>query len=70
MLDRGKYGKLRGRIKEVCGTQLMFAKAMGMDESTISLKLNGKAEWTRVEMARACEVLRLPLEEVHPYFFA
>ena len=35
------YSKLRGKIKEVFGTQAKFAKAMGMSTVTLSAKLNG-----------------------------
>ena len=34
------YSKLRGKIKEVFGTQAKFAKAMGMSTVTLSAKLN------------------------------
>ena len=40
-----EYGKLIGRIIEVCGTRAEFAKQMGLSERTISLKLNGKIDW-------------------------
>ena len=64
------YGKLRGRIKEFYDTQYVFAAAMGMDESTLSGKLKYKAEWTRKEIVKACELLDIPLEEAYVYFFA
>ena len=64
-----EYSKLCGRIKEVFGTQKAFARAMDMNECTLSLKLRGKAEWTRGEIVRACELLGIPLEEAHIYFF-
>ena len=41
------YAKLRGKIKEKFGSQDSFAAAMEMDRSTLSLKLNGKSDWTR-----------------------
>lgn len=65
-----KYSKLRGRIIEKFGSQKDFAMAMGMNVSTLSLKLNGKSEWTREEIEKACHLLDIPLEEVHFYFFA
>jgi len=64
------YSKLRGRIREVFGTQEDFATAMGMDRSTLSQKLNGKSGWTRLEMEKACDVLHVDIAEVHLYFFA
>lgn len=64
------YSKLRGKIREVFGTQEAFASEMGMDCSTLSLKLNGKSEWTRLEIEKACDLLFIPVVEVHLYFFA
>ena len=63
------YSKLIGRIKEVFGTQAAFAEAMGMGESTLSLKLNNKAEWTQEEMSKAMDFLHIDHSEVKAYFF-
>lgn len=63
------YAKLRGRIRELCGTQEAFAEAMGMNTATVSGKLNGKSDWSKKEMELACSILRIPLSEVHRYFF-
>lgn len=63
------YSNLLGRIKEVFGKQAMFAKAMGLSERSVSLKLNNVREWTRDEMLRCCEVLALPYTELANYFF-
>lgn len=63
------YSKLRGKIREVFGTQERFADAMGKDISTISLKLNDKSEWSRIEIEQACNLLGIPVDEVHLYFF-
>lgn len=63
------YSKLRGKIKEVFGTQDAFAQAMGMDRSTLSLKLNNKSEWTMTEIEKACCLLGIPINEVYLYFF-
>lgn len=63
------YAKLRGRIKEMYGIQDNFAAAMEMDRSTLSLKLNGKSDWTRLEIEKSCALLRIPLAEAHAYFF-
>jgi hypothetical protein len=63
------YNKLRGRIREVFGTQDKFAKAMGMANSTLSLKLNNCTEFTQQEMYRALELLHEPHHMVNYYFF-
>ena len=63
------YDKLKGRIIEVFGTQLAFAEAMGMNPASLSAKLNNKTPWKREEIEKACELLSIPFEQVHLYFF-
>lgn len=63
------YAKLRGKIREIFGTQEAFAVAMGMNAATLSGKLNGKSEWTRAEIRKACALLRIALADAHEYFF-
>lgn len=63
------YAKLRGSIREKFGTQEAFAKEMGMNPASMSNKLNGKTEWTRQEIEKACALLEIPLAEAHLYFF-
>ena len=71
--EKGKicmsYAKLRGRIREKFTTIQHFAEAMDLDTSTVSAKLNNKTLWKREEIARACELLGIPVEELHEYFF-
>ena len=69
MKTQQPYAKLRGRIKEVFGTQDCFAKAMNLNNATLSLKLNEKTQWKREEVVLACEKLDIPLEDVSFYFF-
>lgn len=63
------YRKLKGKIKEVFDTRSAFAKALDVDPSTLSYKLNNKSEWTSGEITKACELLNIPLVEAHLYFF-
>lgn len=63
------YSKLRGKIKEVFGTQEAFASAIGINAATVSGKLNGRSDWTRKEVEGACVALGIPMEEMHIYFF-
>ena len=63
------FRKLRGRIREVYGTQGAFAIAMDKSEATLSKKLQGETEWTRAEIELACQLLRVPIEEIPDYFF-
>lgn len=63
------FSKLRGRIKEIFGTEYAFADAMGYNRSTISAKLNQQSEWTRADMDKACTLLNIQFSEVGLYFF-
>lgn len=63
------YAKLRGKIREIFGTNKAFADALGIDSASLSFKLNNKTPWKREEIERACILLHIPIEEVHLYFF-
>jgi len=63
------YSKLRGKIREVFGTQEAFAKAMGLSTTTISDKLNNKLQWTQKEMDRAIDLLKIDASELPVYFY-
>lgn len=63
------YSKLLGRITELFGTQSKFAEAMKISKHTISAKLNGKSEWKQPEISKACQLLNIPIREIHAYFF-
>lgn len=63
------YKKLLGKIREKFGKQDVFATALGISPSSLSLKLNNKTDWKRVEIERACKLLDIPLEEASLYFF-
>lgn len=64
------YSRLRGKIKEVCKTELNFSKAIGLNRSTLSMKLNNKSQWTIPEMEKACSVLGISLKDISDYFFS
>ena len=63
------YRKLLGRITEKYGTQTVFAKALGLSERSLSLKLTNKVGFKQSEIARACSLLEIPESEMHNYFF-
>lgn len=63
------FSKLRGRIKEVYGTQSAFAIAMLTNEATLSNKLNGYVEFTSKEVIRASLLLSIKDENFKDYFF-
>lgn len=64
------YSKLYGKIKEVFGTQEAFAEAMEMSRTAINARLNQTIEWKSPEMVKACDLLGIPLEDLHEYFFS
>ncbi len=63
------YSKLKGRIKEVCNTQEVFADAVSISTTSISAKLNNKVEWSQKEIEKATVVLGILEEEIPKYFF-
>lgn len=63
------YAKLRGRIVEKFGSQSAFAEKIGWREALLSAKLNNKSKWEFTEVMKACELLEIPVEEAHLYFF-
>lgn len=63
------YSKLKGKIKEVFGTQSAFAKAMGLSSVSLSSKLNNLTGFTQSEINKACELLDISFEFIPVYFF-
>ena len=63
------YKKLKLKIKEVYDTQEAFADAMEMSRVALNQRLNNVVQWTTSDIAKACELLDIPLEEAHLYFF-
>lgn len=53
------FNKLKGKIKEVFGTQNEFAEAMKMAPNTLSAKLNNQFDFTSKEITSAIELLKI-----------
>lgn len=64
-----KYDKLRGKIKEICGTQGVFAEKLGIGRVSLSQRLNNQLEFSQDEIFKACEILGIKIEDVTEYFF-
>lgn len=64
-----KYSKLKGRIIERYGTRKAFAEAVGITESTLSLKLNDKAGITREDILAWSDLLGVSLDEYGSFYF-
>ena len=63
------YKKLKLKIKEVYDTQEVFAKAMKMSKTALNQRLNGNVEWKTSDIAKACDLLNIPLADAYLYFF-
>ena len=63
------YRKLRGKIREVCGTQDEFAKRIGIGRVSLSQRLNNQLEFSQDEIFKTCEILSIDNEEITSYFF-
>lgn len=66
---RWNYNKLKGRIKEICGTQDEFASRLGIGRVSLSQRLNNQLEFTQDEMFKSCDVLGIDRAEIPIYFF-
>ena len=63
------YSKLKGRIKEKCGTQEDFAKKMKIGRTSLSQRLNNRIEFSQDEMFADCDVLNIEKTDIPQYFF-
>lgn len=63
------HNKLRGKIKEVFGSEYVFAKKIGLSQTTFSSKLNNKVDFTRSEMIKIAELLKINQNEFYDLFF-
>ncbi len=53
------FSKLKGKIKEVFGTQNEFAEAMEMAPNTLSNKLNNITDFSSNEISKAVDLLNI-----------
>ena len=63
------FSMLRGKIREVCGSELKFGDAMGWSQTTLYAKLNGQVDFKQSEILRACDILDIMTEFIPVYFF-
>lgn len=63
------YSKLSGKIIEKYGTQYNFARALGISERSLSLKLNSKVFWKNSEIHEVCKLLDISTKDIPKYFF-
>ena len=63
------YSKLKGKIREVFGTQENFANVIGCSATSINYKLNNKSKFTQDEISKSVSALKISPEEISIYFF-
>ena len=63
------YSKLLGRIKEYRMTQDDLARAIEINPTTLSLKVNNRGFFSQIEIAKTCALLKIPTDEIGRYFF-
>lgn len=63
------HSKLRGKIREVIGSEQDFCILMNLSPTTMTLKLNGKRKFTQLEMRNAISILEIDPKEISEYFF-
>lgn len=63
------YDKLKGKIREVLGTQSKLAEEMKIDNATMSNKLNNNTYFTQKEILKMCGILHIKSNEIPEYFF-
>lgn len=63
------YNKLKGKIVEILGTQDKLAQKLGMTSATLSLKLNGKSDFSQGEIEKMSEILAIEKPDIATYFF-
>lgn len=63
------YNKLRGRIVEKYGSQNKFADRIGLSKQSVSLKMNGKTEFSQNDIDVWANALDIEREQYADYFF-
>lgn len=64
-----EYSKLRGKIREVCSTQDLFAEKLGISRVSLSQRLNNQLEFSQDEIFKSCSILGIRKEDIPIYFF-
>lgn len=65
-----KHSELLGRMKACGYTQESLAGAIGINASTLNLKLNGQYYFSAKEMDAICRELSISNSDIGKYFFA
>lgn len=63
------YSKLRGKIREVFGTQEVFAANLNISQSLLSQRINTRSDFRQDEIMLATKLLSIPIADIPSYFF-
>lgn len=63
------YDKLRGKIREVLGTESKYAELLGLSNASVSAKLTSQVPFSIKEIDISVDILKLQPEEIYTYFF-
>lgn len=63
------YSKLRGRIKEIYGSEKKLAEEMRINPTTLSRKLNNPNGLKTKDVQIMMEMLQIKPQEIYDYFF-
>ncbi len=68
LIEQFDYSKLRGKIKEIYGTQDAFAEDLGLGRVTLSQRLNNLSDFSQSEILCSCRLLSQNIGEIPVYF--
>lgn len=63
------YSRLRGKIREVLGTEGAFAKSIGRSHNFISAVFADRAIFSQDDIVKAVNVLGISISDIGVYFF-
>lgn len=63
------YSRLRGRIVEKFGNITEFINVISISSTSFYKKINRQIEFKQSEIIEICNVLEIPQQEIHKYFF-
>ena len=64
------YSRLRGKIREVLGTEGEFASQLGRSHNFIVSVFKGNSYFEQKDIDRACQILGIEPDDIGVYFFA
>lgn len=69
VIDIYNYNRLRGLIREMCGTQENYCKEIGIAQTTLNTRLKGETFFKQDEIEKTAKLFDLNSEDVNEIFF-